>query len=73
MTLPVASQIRRPRSPNIMTNAKSQRLVDWFAAVNKASNCRWVRPRVGDSADTFGRRTYSAGECSRTPSITQVR
>ena len=27
----------------------------------------------GDSAGTFGRRTYSAGECSSTPSMTQVR
>jgi hypothetical protein len=46
---------------------------DCFAAVSIASNCRWLRPRVGDSAGTVGRRTYSAGECSRTPSMTQVR
>ena len=26
-----------------------------------ASNCRCVRPRVGDSGGTLGRRTYSAG------------
>ena len=38
-----------------------------------------VRPRqldpgvVGDWAGTWGRRAYSAGECSRTPSITHVR
>jgi hypothetical protein len=32
-----------------------------------------VDPSVGDSAGTFGRRTYSAGECSSTESITQVR
>src|SRR5580698_9834432 len=38
-----------------------------------ASNCRWVNPRAGDSAGTEGRRTCSAGECSRTPSRTQVR
>jgi hypothetical protein len=43
------------------------------AAVSSASNCRWVNPRVGDSAGTAGRRTCSAGECSRMPSRTQVR
>jgi hypothetical protein len=32
-----------------------------------------VSPNVGDSVGTLGRRTYSAGECSRTPSLTQVR
>jgi hypothetical protein len=42
-------------------------------ALSIASNCRWLRPRVGDSGETWGRRTYSAGECSRSPSITQVR
>jgi hypothetical protein len=30
-------------------------------------------PQVGDSAGTMGRRTYSAGECSRISSRTQVR
>lgn len=43
------------------------------AAVNIASNYRCVNRRVGDYAATFGRRTYSAGECSRTPSMTVVR
>jgi hypothetical protein len=43
------------------------------AAVSNASNCRCVNPRLGDSAGTAGRRTYSAGERSRTPSMTQVR
>jgi hypothetical protein len=55
------------------TSAKSFRLTDWRAAVSSASNCRCVNPRVGDSAGTAGRRTYSAGERSRTPSMTQVR
>ena len=32
-----------------------------------------LKPRVGDSAGTCGRRTYSAGECSSTPSIRHVR
>ena len=73
MLLPVASKIRRPSSPSIVTSAKSHRFAEVLAAVSSASNCRWVSPRVGDSAGTFGRRTYSAGECSRTPSITQVR
>jgi hypothetical protein len=31
------------------------------------------QPERGDSAGTVGRRTYSAGECSSTPSMTQVR
>jgi hypothetical protein len=57
----------------MVTSAKSYRLAEVLAAVSSASNCRWVGPGVGDSAGTFGRRTYSAGECSRTPSITQVR
>jgi hypothetical protein len=46
---------------------------DWRAAASRASNCRRVKPSVGDSAGTAGRRTFSAGECSRTPSMTQVR
>ena len=32
-----------------------------------------LSPRVGESAETRGRRTCSAGECSRTVSMTQVR
>jgi hypothetical protein len=32
-----------------------------------------VNPRVGDSSGTAGRRTCSAGDWSRTPSMTQVR
>ena len=35
------------------------------AAVSRASDCRWVNLRVGDSAATAGRRTCSAGECPR--------
>ena len=66
-------EIRRPSSPSMATKAKSFRLADWRAAVSGASNCRWVNPRVGDSAGTAGRRTYSAGEWSITPSTTQVR
>jgi hypothetical protein len=73
MSLPVVSKIRRPRRPNIVTSAKSQRLGDCLAAVSRASNCRCVKPKVGDSAGTCGRRMYSAGECSSTPSITHVR
>ncbi len=55
------------------TSAKSKLFVDSLAAVSMASNCKCVRPSVGDSGGTLGRRTSSAGECSRTPSITQVR
>ncbi len=39
----------------------------------RASKCRWLSPSVGESAETRGRRTCSAGECSRTVSMTQVR
>ena len=35
---------------SMATSAKSQGLPDWRAAVSRASNCRWVNPRVGDSA-----------------------
>jgi len=73
MPLPVASKIRRPSRPSMATSAKSYRFGDWRAAVSSASNCRRVNPRAGDSADTAGRRTCSAGECSRMPSRTQVR
>jgi hypothetical protein len=65
--------IRRPSRPSMATTAKSYGLADWRAAVSRASNCRCVNPRADDSAGTAGRRTYSAGECSRTPSMTQVR
>ena len=41
----------------MVTKAKSQTLLDSFAALSRASNCRWVSPRVGDSGGTFGRRT----------------
>jgi hypothetical protein len=54
------------------TSAKSHELDDSRAAVSRASNCRWVNPRVGDSGGTVGRWTCSAGECSSRPSITQV-
>ena len=66
-------KMRRPSRPSMVTRAKSYRLVDVRAAVSMASNCRWVSPNVGDSGGTVGRRTYSAGEWERTPSITQVR
>jgi hypothetical protein len=48
----VASKIRKPSSPSIATSAKSCRLPDSRAAVSRASNCRWVNPRVGDLAGT---------------------
>jgi hypothetical protein len=40
MSLPVASKIRNPSRPSIVTRAKSNRLLDCLAAVNIASNCR---------------------------------
>jgi hypothetical protein len=55
------------------TRAKSHGWADSRAAVSMASNCKWVNPSVGDSGGTAGRRTWSAGECSSTASITQVR
>jgi hypothetical protein len=48
-------------------------LDDSRTAVSRASNCRWVNPRVGDSGGTAGLRTCSAGECARMPSMSQVR
>ena len=65
MSAAVASKIRKPSSPSMATSAKSCGFADSRAAVSRASNCRWVNPRVGDSAGTTGRRTCSAGECSR--------
>ena len=49
MSALVASKIRRPSSPSMATSAKSHRSGDWRAAVSRASNCRWVKPSVGDS------------------------
>ena len=73
MSAPVASKIRKPGSLSMATSAKSDGFEDSRAAVSRALNCRWVKPRVGDSAGTAGRRTCSAGECSSRPSITHVR
>jgi hypothetical protein len=70
---PVASKIRKPSRPSMATKAKSQGLPDWRVAVSRASNCKCVNPGAGDSAGTVGRRTCPAGECSRMPSMTQVR
>ena len=50
MSLPVASKIRSPSRPSMATRAKSYGLGEWRAAVSRASNWRWVNPRVGDSA-----------------------
>jgi hypothetical protein len=55
-----ASKIRKPSRPSVATRAKSLRLVDSRAVVSSASNCRWVRPRVGDSRGTVGRRSHCA-------------
>jgi len=67
-----ASKIRSASQPHSVTSAKSLRFGESRAAVRSASNCRCVRPRVGDSADTRGRRTCSAGEAAGMPSMTQV-
>jgi hypothetical protein len=40
MSLPVASKIRSPSRPSIVTKAKSNRFGDCLATVNMASNCR---------------------------------
>lgn len=66
-------QASKIRNPSITTKAKSNRLAESRAADSSASNCRCERPSVGDSFETRGRRTYSAGECARTPSMTHVR
>jgi hypothetical protein len=73
MSAPHASKIRKPSNPSMVTNAKSKTLLDWRAAVSSASNCRCQSPSVGDSGGTIGRRTWSAGEYSTIPSITQMR
>jgi hypothetical protein len=73
MSVPVASKIRRPSSPNVATIAKSLVLVESWAAMSIASNCRWVSPSLGDSGGTFGRRTWSAGERVRISSMVSVR
>jgi hypothetical protein len=49
------------------------RLAESGAVASMASNCRCDSPSVGDCTGTEGRRTYSAGECSSSPSMTQVR
>jgi len=69
---PVASKIRRPSRPSMATRAKAQGSWESRAAVSRASNRRWVNPRVGDSAGTAGLRTCSAEECLSRPSMTQV-
>ena len=46
------------------TSAKSHGLAESRAVLSRASNCRWVNPRVGDSGGTEGRRMCSAGERS---------
>jgi len=45
MSLLVASKTCKP---SVATSAKSYGLGDWRAAASRASNCRWLRPRVGD-------------------------
>jgi hypothetical protein len=39
----------------------------------KADSSVRSRPRVADSVSIFGRRTYSAGECSMIPSMAAKR
>ncbi len=63
----------QPQQTEHRERAQSLSLADSRPAVSNASSCRWVSPRVGDSGGTVGRRKYSAGECSRTPSMKQVR
>jgi hypothetical protein len=64
-----ASKIRNPTKPSIVTNAKSLGCTESRAADRSASNCRCESPSVGDSFETRGRRTYSAGECSSTQRV----
>jgi hypothetical protein len=73
MLAAVASKMRNPRRPSMVSKAKSLMFEDVLPAVSMASSCRWLRPSVGDSLETRGRRTYSAGDCCRRPSMTQVR
>jgi hypothetical protein len=59
----VTSNTRSPSRPSGQTSAKSFGLLELRLAASSASNTRCVSPRVGDSAGTLGRRTYSVGEC----------
>jgi hypothetical protein len=43
--------------PEQRVSAKSLGLGESRAVVMRASNCRWLSPRVGDSGGTTGRRT----------------
>ena len=63
----------QPQEARRHTRAKSHLFWDVREAVSSASSCRWLSPSVGDSGGTLGRRTWSAGECSRSSSMTQVR
>jgi hypothetical protein len=47
MSASVASKIREPSRPSMAISAKSYGFADSRAAVNSASNCRWVNPWVG--------------------------
>jgi hypothetical protein len=53
----------RPEVVALLTDFDVHGFGDSRAAVSRASNCRWVKPRVGDSAGTESRRTCSVGEC----------
>jgi hypothetical protein len=72
MSLPVASKIR--------ARAAQHRDDGEVAAVGRLPSggqhgleLQVYQPERGDSAGTCGRHTYSAGERSRTPTITHVR
>ncbi len=67
-----ASLIRSPGSPSMVISAASVG-VDARAAATSAPSCIRSRPSTWESCGTAGRRTYSAGERSRYPSITANR
>ena len=73
MLLPVASKIRSPSSPSIATSAKSHALADCPGGGEQRLELQVGQPEGRGLGRDVGRRTYSAGECSSTPSITQVR
>ena len=73
MSAPVASKIRSPSSPSIATRAKSNGLGECAGGGEHRLELQVGQPQGRRLGGTVGRRTYSAGECSRTASMTQVR
>jgi hypothetical protein len=59
-----AGRFEDPQAEESEQGHEGESLTFWDVrpAASMASNCKWLRPRVGDSGGTGGRRTWSAGE-----------